>query len=165
MRDMVLSLAVLLVPLGIFYAVWNWAAEDRRVSVVDTSEDYLTAESLGMEVIRPDLSEEWKPISSSLESQSDGRNEDIVLRTGWYSPEGGGLQVVQIDGDSERVFAEQLTGPGDPVEVGGVQWATYLTDDGTAWLAELAGSDVVLLADADGRAELPELAEGVAAGL
>lgn len=160
MRDMVLSMAVLLVPLGIFYAVWNWAAEDRRVSVVDTSEDYLTAESLGLEVIRPDLSEEWKPISSAL----DADEESITLRTGWYSPDGGGLQLVQTTGDPSEIY-EVIDGGGREVEAGGVQWTTYDTGEGEAWATELAGSNVVLTADTDGAAELPELAEGVAAGL
>ncbi len=160
MRDMAMSMAVLLVPLGIFFALWDWASEDRQVSVADTSEDYLTAESLGLEVIRPDLSEDWKPISSAL----DAGEESIMLRTGWYSPDGGGLQLVQTTGDPSEVY-EQIDGGGREVEAGGVLWSAYDTDDGEAWATELAGTNVVLTADADGAAELPELAEGVAAGL
>lgn len=160
LRDMALSMAVLLVPLAIFLGVWNWAAADRHVSVVDTSEDYGIAESLGMEVIRPDLSEDWKPISSAVATDE----ESVTLRTGWYSPEGDGLQLVQTTGDPAEIN-EDITGDGTVVEAGGVQWAAYDTADGEAWVAELAGSNVVLTADPDGANELAELAEGVAAGL
>lgn len=160
LRDMAMSMAVLLVPLGIFFVGWNWLAADRHVSVVDTSEDYTTAESLGLDVIRPDLSEDWKPISSAL----DADGETVTLRTGWYSPEGDGLQLVQTTGDPSQIN-EDIDGNGRTVEAGGIQWAAHDTADGEAWTAELAGSNVVLTADSDGADSLPELAEGVAAAL
>lgn len=160
LRDMLLSLAVLLVPLGIFYGIWNWAAVDRQVSVVDTSEDYLAAESLGIEVVRPDLSENWKPISSVLATEG----EAVTLRTGWYTPEGFGMQLVQTTGAVDDVN-EALTGGGDPVEAGGLEWSAYETAEGRAWVTVLETSTVVLTAEQDAIDELPELAEGVAAAL
>lgn len=158
MRDMALSLAVLLIPLGIFYWAWDWAASDRDVSVVDTSEDYMAAESLGLEVVRPELAEEWKPISSALSTEG----EAVTLRTGWYSPDGFGLQLVQTTGPVDDVH-EGLTGPGEPVEAGGGSWASYDIPEGEAWVAVLDASTVVITAEQDGVGELPELAEGVAA--
>lgn len=160
MRDMALSLAVLLIPLGIFYWAWDWAASDREVSVVDTSEDYTTAEGLGVDVVRPELAEEWKPISSALDA--DGGT--VTLRTGWYSPEGFGLQLVQTTGPADDVH-DGLTGPGEPVEAGGATWTAHDIPEGEAWVAALDGSTVVLTAEQDGIGELPELAEGVARGL
>lgn len=156
MRDMALSMAVLLLPIGLFYVGWNWIAADRQVSVVDTSENYTTAASLGLTVIEPALSGEWKAISTDLEVEG----EVVTLRTGWYSPEGDGLQLVQTTGPIADVH-EELTGAGAPVESGGVTWTSYELSSGEAWAAELAGATVILTAEPDAVNELPELAEGV----
>lgn len=156
---MALSMAVLLVPLGLFYVMWDWAASDRQVSVVDTSEDRASATALGLDVIEPELSPDWKPISSALEVDE----ETVILRTGWYSPDGDGLQLVQTNGEMSAVN-EKLDGAGEPVEAAGLQWAAYDLGDNEAWVTELPGSTVVLTADPEGIDELPELAEGVAAG-
>jgi hypothetical protein len=160
MRDMAMSLAVLLVPLGLFFVGWGWLATDRQVSVVDTTEDYATAKSLGLMVIEPELAEEWKPISTDLAAEG----ERVTLRTGWYSPEGDGLQMVETNGTAAEVNAD-LTGPGTPVEAGGIEWATYELGHGAAWVAELEGETVVLTAEPDGVNELPELAAAVADAL
>jgi hypothetical protein len=156
MRDMAMSMAVLLVPIGLFYVGWNWIASDRQVSVVDTSENYTTAASLGLTVIEPALSEDWKPISTDLEVEG----EAVTLRTGWYSPEGDGLQLVQTTGAIADVH-EDLTGAGAPVESGGADWTSYELSSGEAWVAELAGATVILTAEPDAVNDLPGLAEGV----
>ncbi len=158
MRDMAMSMAVLLIPIGLFYAGWQWVAADRQVSVVDTTEDYATAASLGLAVIEPELSEDWKPISSDLAVEG----ETVTLRTGWYSPEGDGLQVVETNGAAADVN-EDITGAGTPVEAAGIEWAAYDLSSGEAWVAEIGGETVVLSAEPDGENELPELAEGVVA--
>jgi hypothetical protein len=160
MRDMALSLAVLLVPLGLFFVGWGWLATDRQVSVVDTTEDYATAESLGLMVIEPEVGDGWKPISTDLAVEG----ERVTLRTGWYSPEGDGLQLVETNGTAAEVN-EDLAGPGTPAEAGGINWATYELNDGAAWVAELDGETVVLTAEPDGVNELPELAAAVAEAL
>ncbi|WP_026922655.1 DUF4245 family protein [Glycomyces arizonensis] len=160
MRDMAMSLAVLLVPLGIFLWAWDWAAEDRQVSVVDPSEDYMAAEGLGIEVVRPELSEEWKPISSVLAADA----EAVTLRTGWYSPDGYGLQLVQTTGPVDDVD-EELTGSSESIEAAGLEWDAYDTAEGEAWVTVLDASTVVLTAEQDAIGELPELAEGVATAL
>ncbi|MCD0446540.1 DUF4245 domain-containing protein [Glycomyces sp. A-F 0318] len=156
MRDMALSMAVLLLPIGLFYLGWNWIAADRQVSVVDTGENYTTAASLGLTVIEPALSDDWKPISTDLKVEG----EAVTLRTGWYSPEGHGLQLVQTTGPIADVN-EGLTGTGTPVDAAGVTWSSYELSSGEAWTAELAGATVVMMAEPDGVDELPELAEGV----
>ncbi|WP_460539337.1 DUF4245 family protein [Glycomyces halotolerans] len=160
LRDMALSMAVLLVPLALFYGAWNWASGDRDVSVVNPAEDYAAAESLGLVVVRPELSEEWRPISSALATTE----ETVTLRTGWYSPEGDGLQLVQTTGEPEAVD-EAFAGAGESVEAGGIAWAVFDFGDGEGWVAEAAGSTVILTAEPDGVDELGELAEGVAASL
>ncbi|MDA1358709.1 DUF4245 family protein [Glycomyces luteolus] len=158
MRDMAMSMAVLLVPIGLFYVGWEWVASDRQVSVVDTTENHSTAASLGLAAIEPELSEEWKAISTDL--AVDG--EQVVLRTGYYSPDGHGLQLSETNGTAADVN-EDLTGAGTPVEAAGIEWAAYESDDSETWVAEIGGETVVLSAEADGAGELPELAEGVAA--
>ncbi|WP_051703997.1 DUF4245 family protein [Glycomyces sp. NRRL B-16210] len=160
MRDMAFSMAVLLVPLGLFYWGWSWVAADRQVSVVGTAENQATAASLGLTVIEPELSEEWKPISTALNVEG----ETVTLRTGWYSPDGDGLQLVETNGAIEDVNAD-LTGTGTPVEASGIEWTAYPVGAGEAWVAELDGVTVILTADADGVDELPELAAGVAEAL
>jgi hypothetical protein len=161
MRDMAMSLAVLLVPLGLFFAGWQWVAADRQVSVVDTTEDYATASSLGLQVVEPALADGWKPISTALAVDGDR----VTLRTGWYSPEGDGLQVVETNGTAADVN-EAIAGAGTPAEAGGITWAAYELDGGgAAWVAESDGETFVLTADPDGVNELPELAAAVAEAL
>ncbi|MCC3762949.1 DUF4245 domain-containing protein [Glycomyces sp. TRM65418] len=160
MRDMALSLAVLLVPIGVFFAAWQWLAADRQVSVVDTTEDYTAAASLGLTVVEPELTEDWKPISTDLAVEG----ETVTLRTGWYSPEGDGLQLVETSGTAADVN-DAVTGAGTPVEAGGIEWAAYDMGGGEAWVAEFDGETIVLTAEPDGVNELPELAEAVAAAL
>lgn len=157
LRDMAMSMAVLLVPIGLFYAGWQWVASDRQVSVVDTTENYATAASLGLAVIEPDLGGEWKAISTDLAVEG----ETVVLRTGYYSPEGHGLQLSETNGTAADVN-EALTGTGTPVEAAGIEWAAYESETGETWVAELDGETVVLSAEPDGVGDLPELAEGVA---
>jgi hypothetical protein len=157
MRDMAMSMAVLLVPIGLFYAGWQWVASDRQVSVVDTTENHATAASLGLAAIEPELGEEWKAISTDL--AVDG--ETVVLRTGYYSPDGHGLQLAETNGALADVN-EALTGTGTPVEAAGITWAAYETNAGETWTAEIGGETVVLSAEPDGIPDLPELAEGVA---
>lgn len=157
LRDMALSMAVLLVPIGLFYVGWQWVASDRQVSVVDTTENHSTAASLGLAAIEPDLGEEWKSISTDL--AVDG--ETVVLRTGYYSPDGHGLQLAETNGTLDDVN-EDLTGAGTPVEAAGIAWTAYETGSGETWVAEIGGETVVLSAEPDGIPDLPELAEGVA---
>ncbi|WP_205327777.1 DUF4245 family protein [Glycomyces sp. YM15] len=157
MRDMAMSMAVLLVPIGLFYVGWQWVASDRQVSVVDTTENHSTAASLGLAAIEPELSGEWKAISTDL--AVDG--EQVVLRTGYYSPEGHGLQLSETNGTAADVN-EDLTGAGTPVEAAGIEWAAYESGESKTWVAEIGGETFVLSAEADGAGELPELAEGVA---
>ncbi|MEV3938978.1 DUF4245 family protein [Glycomyces sp. NPDC049804] len=157
MRDMAMSMAVLLVPIGLFYAGWQWVASDRQVSVVDTTENHATAASLGLAAIEPELGEEWKAISTDL--AVDG--ETVVLRTGYYSPDGHGLQLAETNGALADVN-EALTGTGTPVEAAGITWAAYETNAGETWTAEIGGETVVLSAEPDGVPDLTELAEGVA---
>lgn len=157
MRDMAMSMAVLLVPIGLFYAGWQWVASDRQVSVVDTTENHATAASLGLAAIEPELGEEWKAISTDL--AVDG--ETVVLRTGYYSPDGHGLQLAETNGALADVN-EALTGTGTPVEAAGITWAAYETNAGETWTAEIGGETIVLSAEPDGIPDLPELAEGVA---
>lgn len=157
MRDMALSMAVLLVPIGLFYWGWGWVASDRQVSVVGTAENHATAASLGLAAIEPELPDGWKPISTAL----DVGEESVTLRTGWYSPDGDGFQVVETNGAAEDVNAD-LVGPGTPVEAAGIEWAAYPTGGGEAWVTELDGVIVILTADPEGVDDLPELAAGVA---
>ncbi|GAA2128710.1 DUF4245 family protein [Glycomyces algeriensis] len=157
MRDMAMSMAVLLVPIGLFYVGWQWLAADRQVSVVDTSANYSTAASLGLAVIEPELGGEWKAISTDLAVEG----ETVTLRTGYYSPEGNGLQLSETNGTALDVN-ENLSGAGSSVESAGIQWAAYESDNGETWVAEIGGETVVLSAEPDGVGDLPELAEGVA---
>jgi hypothetical protein len=150
-------MAVLLVPIGLFYVGWNWLASDRQVSVVDTTENHATAASLGLVAIEPELDEEWKAISTDLAVDE----ETVTLRTGYYSPEGNGLQLAETNGSLADVN-EDLSGAGTPVDAAGIEWAAYETGNGETWVAEIGGETVVLSAEPDGVADLSELAEGVA---
>ncbi|MFG3339395.1 DUF4245 family protein [Glycomyces sp. NPDC048151] len=157
LRDMAMSMAVLLVPIAVFYVGWQWVASDRQVSVVDTSENHATAASLGLAAIEPELTDEWKAISTDLAVEG----ETVVLRTGYYSPEGHGLQLVETNGTAADVN-EELTGAGTPVEAAGIEWAAYESATSETWVAEIGGETVAISAETDGAGDLAELAEGVA---
>jgi hypothetical protein len=158
-RDMALSLAVLAVPLVLFIVAWQWAA-DRPVSVVDPSEDYAVARAYGIDAVEPDLPDGWRTVSSTL-AHGGGAEGPALLRVGWYSPDGHGFQVVQTRDAALTQIDESIAETGDTVDIDGATWAVYRTDAGTAWVAESTELTVVLLTDADGLPELPELARGV----
>ncbi|MFD0556376.1 DUF4245 domain-containing protein [Stackebrandtia endophytica] len=133
-RDMVLSLAVLLVPIGVIFLVWGFLTSETPVSEIDPTPAYIQAEGLGLDVTEPEgLSQEWRPLSSGV-NQADGL---VTLRVGYYTPSGGGMQFIASQVDSaELIEAELNQSPRllGPVTVGDVTWQSYVTAKGTTAL-------------------------------
>ncbi|QSB04638.1 DUF4245 family protein [Natronoglycomyces albus] len=168
-RDMSMSLAVLLVPLALVFVAWNWLAQDRSVSMIDPSGTYVSAQGAGLDVRVPQLSDDWKPISQAFSSRQ-GENEDaVVARVGWYSPEGEGYQVVQTTASIEEYVSIEFPGGAtlrETTDVAGERWTVYLGAGSVlAWVSELDGVTVAMLAQQGETNDIEQLAAGLAEGI
>lgn len=155
-KDMIISLAVLLVPIGLIFVGWRFLMSGQDVTPVDYSETVAEAQRAGLAVIEPEgLSDAWVPISHSVE---DGGGV-TTLRIGYHTPEAAGLQLVESDADRDTVVDVALGSSAKPDgsrEVGDQTWTVYRTDDGhTGYVAETEESTIAVVGDA-GRAELDE---------
>lgn len=157
---MIVSLGVLLAPIGLFFLVWNFLTSDEQVRVIDPSNSYAEAAGMGLDVQEPTgLSEEWKPVSSAVDPDS----AEVTMRVGYHTPEGAGIQLIQSEGDLEATMHQELGAdpqPSGAVEAADREWLSYVTVEGHDALV-FDGDDLVMVVYGD--AELEELEEFVAA--
>lgn len=158
---MVISLAVLLLPIAGVFLVWNFLTSDQPVSEVDPTEAYTQAEGLGLKVSPPEgLSQEWRPLSSGV-TQDDG---SVTLRVGYYTPSAGGMQFIASQRDPVDLLEAELgeaPRPGGDVTVEGVSWQSYVTVDGNSALV-YSDDSVTFIVHGDTSAdELVEFAEAL----
>lgn len=157
-RDMIISLAVLLVPIGLIFVGWKFLSDGQDVSPVDYGETVAEAKRAGLSVVEPEgLSSGWIPISHSL----DGHKGAMTLRIGYHTPDEAGLQLVQSDADTATVLDSSLgegaKRTGDK-EIAGREWTVYATDDGhDGYVSTADGMTIAVVADA-AEAELTEFA-------
>lgn len=158
---MILSLAVLLLPIGLIFALWQFIGSDRQVSVVDPMPTYQEAADAGLDIAAPKgLSDDWKPVSSTVD-RSDG---DVTLRVGYHTPAAAGMQLLVSDGDVAEVVEATLrespraTGV---VETSGREWTEYVTvDNNHALVCEEDDQLLIVYGDAE-TAELTEFASAL----
>ncbi|HIW62579.1 MAG TPA: DUF4245 domain-containing protein [Candidatus Stackebrandtia excrementipullorum] len=160
-RDMVLSLAVLLLPIGAFFLFWNFLTSDQPVSEIDPSSAYMQAEGMGMTVSPPSgLSEEWRPLSSAVNEEEGA----VTLRVGYYTPSAGGMQFIASQSDPVDLLENELgtaPRPEGELTVGSLSWQTYVTVGGNSALVYSTES-VTLIVHGDGPPdELVEFAEAL----
>ncbi|MGH3646057.1 MAG: DUF4245 domain-containing protein [Micromonosporaceae bacterium] len=124
-RDLVLSLAVLLVPIGLVLLLFQYIGGDREVTVVDPAPAIAEARAAGLPVAEPGkLPDGWKP-TSAVTRIKDGT---VTLRIGYVSPSGGFVQLVESNADAAELLRDELGGGGRPdgvAELGGRSWQTY----------------------------------------
>ncbi|MFC4334578.1 DUF4245 family protein [Salininema proteolyticum] len=159
-RDMWWSLVVLLVPVGLFFALWNGLFGGPVAREVDPTPEFQDAANAGLDVIdEPDLPEGWKPIAGDVDRNSDS----VTLRVGYVAPDGGGLQLVQTSGPVENVTGV-LGEPSETVEAGGLDWQVHPDADGAAtWVAEgTEGYALMIVGGEDSDGDVSALAKAAA---
>jgi len=124
-RDMVLSLLVLLIPIVFVVAVFRLQGGEDPV-VIDPSSVLAQAESAGdFPVSRPrELAEGWRPVSAVYRGEDGG----AILRVGYLTPSGAGVQLIQSDQPAEQLLGRELGDPVRPagmVDIAGRQWQSY----------------------------------------
>ncbi|WP_169313854.1 DUF4245 domain-containing protein [Stackebrandtia nassauensis] len=156
-RDMIISLAILLVPIGLIFVGWRFLMGDQDVNPVDFSETVGEAERAGLPVVEPDgLSGDWVPISHSVDEEKGA----VTLRIGYLTPDEAGLQLVESDAKPDAVIDAAL-GEESPTktgstEVAGREWQTYTTADGhSAFVSTDDDMTIAVVGDAASR-ELKE---------
>ncbi|MGH3735122.1 MAG: DUF4245 domain-containing protein [Micromonosporaceae bacterium] len=124
-RDLLWSLAVLLVPIALVLLFFQFIGGDREVTVVDPDPAIAEARAAGLEVASPhDLPDGWKPTSAVTRVSGS----TVTLRIGYVSPGGGFVQLVESNADPEGLLRTELDGgrrPDGTVRIGGRDWQTY----------------------------------------
>lgn len=148
-RDMFLSLAVLLVPIAAFFLVWNLVADGSQARRIDPTSTFTEAEGVGLAVMRPDgLDVDWQPVSAAMNHES-GRP---VLRVGYQTPDGAGVQLVETSVDPEALLAAELSGgsrPDGSTSQGGRDWQVFQTPGGNAVVYSDESITVLVHGDTD----------------
>lgn len=157
-RDMIISLAVLLVPIGLIFVGWKFLLSDQDVNPVDFSESVDEAKRAGLPVVEPDgLSDQWVPISHSV----DGGKGEVTLRIGYHTPDEAGVQLVESDADVAEVLDSSLGAEAKKSggkELAGREWTVYRGADGhRAYVSTTDGATIAVVGDA-ATAELDEFA-------
>lgn len=157
-RDMLLSLLVLAVPLLILGGIYTFVQrsdEPRRADVaaaLDSARragDFPVAAPVGVPA-------DWRPASAVYRAGDGG----AVLRIGYATPGGVGLQVVQSDRPADALLAAELgpTRSAGTVQVSGRAWQRYPGRPGEEALVLLAPRRSVLVLGPRGAPELTTLA-------
>ena len=141
-RDMILSLAVLLVPIGLFFVAWNFLTSDSQVRVIDPSAAFQEASGSGLAVVRPDgLGADWKPVSSAVSHEGG-----VTVRVGYQTPDGNGIQLVETDADAETLLSQELPDGAQPSGTMSWEdrdWQMFETKGGNAVV--FSGENVTIL--------------------
>jgi hypothetical protein len=154
-RDIVLSLAALLIPIAIMVGVYKYFFTGEAPVRVDASQTYATARhDAGYPILEPSgLPSGWTTTGSTFDKVSDGS----VLRVAYVAPSRTGLQLVESNRPVNSLLPDELgtnAQPGDLVTLGGQQWRSYpVARDGNRALvlAENGHTTVVIgiVSDAD----------------
>lgn len=124
-RDMLLSMAVLLVPIGAILLLFQFLGGDQEVVTTDPGPAISEARQAGLAVAAPrGLSDEWKPTSAVVRRDGDA----TTLRIGYVTPSGGFAQVIETDAEPETALRQELDGGGRPTgveRIGEARWQAY----------------------------------------
>ncbi|GIJ19598.1 DUF4245 domain-containing protein [Micromonospora lutea] len=125
-RDMAISLLVLLIPIALLLAFYRGFLGGDEPNAIDPTPAFEQAKSAGaFPVSEPaDLSDGWRAVRATYRTAEDG----AILRVGYVTPEGRGLQLVQSNVPSERLLPAELTAEGRPqgqTDLGAGTWQRY----------------------------------------
>lgn len=124
-RDLALSLAVLLIPIGLIVGLFQYLGGGQEVVTVDPQPAIAEARDAGLSVAAPrGLSGDWKTTSAVTRRSGDA----ATLRIGYITPSGGFAQVIQTNGDPESLLRREVGSgkrPTGVARIGGAQWQAY----------------------------------------
>jgi hypothetical protein len=150
---MVISLAVLLIPLAVVVAVFR-APGDEVVEINPADAIAEAQASAAFPVSTPvGLSQRWRPVSARFTGGESG----AILRVGYLTPEGGAVQLVESNEPFADLVAREL---GERVGTG----TTVILDNGPWQLFTVRGDERALVSGSPertmivvGRASVAEL--------
>jgi hypothetical protein len=153
MRDMAISIAVLLVPLAIVVAIFR-AQGGEDATVVDPGPAVEQAQAAkAFPVTVPKLDGDWRTVSAVYRPGTGG----ATLRLGYLTPDGGALQVIESSEATDVLLIRELGDQTRPTGVTGA-WNTYDVRNGeAAWVRKEQGRTVIIIGRAD-RSEFDVLA-------
>jgi len=158
-RDMALSLLVLLVPVILGVLVYRVLFDGDEPVVVDPTSAIAEARAVGaFPVAEPTgLDSGWRTVSARFERGTDG----AVLRLGYLTPDGDGVQLVQGNVPADRLVPQELTGKARPdgqLDIAGTTWQRYLARPGERALVLLEPARTVIVVGAAPMSDLRTLA-------
>ena len=160
MRDMVISLVVLLIPVLLVVAVYRLKGGEDPV-VIDPSAPIGQAQEGGafpVSVPRG-LAEGWRPISAGYRGGATA-----VLRIGYLTPSGGGAQLIESNEPAESLLRRELgdqVRPTGTVDIDGRSWQSYDVRDGERALVQTDPARTLIVIGRAQPDELRELARAV----
>ncbi len=159
---MAISLLVLMVPIVLLLAFYRGFLGGDQPNTVDPASAFEQARSAGaFPVSEPTgLGEGWRTVRASYRPAEGG----AILRVGYVTPEGRGLQMVQSNVPPERLLPTELTDEGQPqgqTDLGASTWQRYTARGNEQALVLLQpGRTVIVIGDARDN-ELREMARAV----
>ncbi len=167
-RDIVLSLAALLLPILVLVGVYQVFFGGDKPIAIDVSETYATARHANaFPVLEPQpLPAGWSANAATYTPPASPGTSDAtagaVLRVVYHAPGGAGVQLVESSGPSDAVLQQELGAnaqPGNLVSVGGQQWREYPSlGSGNAALVSVADTRTTVLIGQTSLDRLRELA-------
>ena len=158
---MALSLIVLLIPILFVVTLFRLrGGED--VVVVDPAPAISQARAANAFPVEAPtgLPEQWRPVSAAFQ-RPDGA---AVLRLGYLTPSGGGVQLIESNEDVELLLRRELGAEIRPLgaeAVSGRDWQSFQARGGELALVLTDPDRTVILVGQADRAELRRLAESL----
>jgi Protein of unknown function (DUF4245) len=155
-RDVLLSLAVLLIPIVLIVALTRACTS---IAAVDPSGAIDQARTGGLFVVAvPDgLDPGWRPVQAGY-TVTDGIG---TLRVGYLTPEDGAVQLVQTNEDPQAALPREFGADVQPtgaVDIGGVAWRGYQVRGHERALVLTTGTRTTIVQGQASDAELQTLA-------
>jgi hypothetical protein len=155
---MALSLLVLLVPVVLIVGGYRVLQRGDQPVIVDPAPAVAQARSAGLTVAEPDaLSTGWRPVSADFLKRDGGG----VLRIGYLTPDGVGVQLIESDLPAEPLLAGELTKTARPqgaIDLGGRAWQRYSARPGERALVLLEPRRTVIVIGSVPESQLTRLA-------
>ncbi|MGA8118193.1 MAG: DUF4245 domain-containing protein [Actinocatenispora sp.] len=158
-RNMIYSLAILLVPIVVALGVWQFLSSGHEVSTVDTRPAISQARQADRFPVSvpTGLSDGWRPTSAATTRTGD----TVTLRIGYVTPSGGFAQLVESNRDSAKLLADSVSPgsrPSGSVRIDGRDWSRYTGEKNRDVLALLEQRRTVVVIGQTTDTELHDLA-------
>jgi hypothetical protein len=151
-RDMVLSLAVLLVPILTIIGIGRFLYGDSTTATVDPDTALRGAARASMQPLPTATAPlDWKIVSAQF--------KDGVLRIGYLPPSGKGVQLIQ--GTDADLISQELgddARPAGEIEAGGSVWNRWDARQSTSALTRKSGATTIIVLGTASSADLAVLA-------